>query len=250
MLRRLAASAAGLPGRYGALRKRRYLARRRRLCEAPYPVALYRGLLAQAKARVGLRLPRFDAPPAAGADLRLFLRHDVDTVACVERLPLLVEADLDAGFAVPVYLRTDGIDYDPRTARDVAANLVRAGVEIGLHSSCYLADDPEAAFRAEGERFADCFGVRPRSFTMHGLGEVRLAQRLAFVAEAARGLDRLGYAFTDADPSLRRYDYVITDCHPDPVAGTRFIYDDIERLPRFLARGRDYLVLTHPCYWR
>jgi hypothetical protein len=251
LLRRLASRASTARGRFDDFRKRRYLERRRRVADAPHPAALYRDFLAQAKRRPGLALPRFDAPPVPAANAaRLFLRHDVDTVRCIEKLPLLVEANLALGVAAPVYVRTDGIDYDPRAARDVVREAAAAGIEVGLHSSCYLAEDPEAEFRAEGERFADCYDFRPRSFTMHGLGDTRLDQRLAFVESAAGRLAQLGYAFTDAHPSLRRYDYVITDCHPDPVSATRFIYDDFHSLPGFLARGRDYLVLTHPCYWR
>jgi hypothetical protein len=123
-------------------------------------------------------------------------------------------------------------------------------MEVGLHTSCYVVPDYEARFREETARFVDTFGFQPRSFTVHGLGDFRADVRQRLVETIGRDPGSHGYVFSDCDPSLREYEYVITDCHIDPESDSRQIYEDVVALPPFLAGDRDYLVLIHPCYWR
>lgn len=229
----------------------RYIEVRQPHAYAPYDAALYAALLRQIRAATDLELAAFSSRRRpGGVKPRLYLRHDVDMAACVENLPLLLDVDLAEGIAPPVYIRTDGTDYPPEAVADAVAHYRAKGVEFGLHSSCYTEDDYIGAFRREIGRFAECFGFRPASFTVHGLGSFRVEIRDRFAEEIVDRLPEFGLKFTDCNTRLRQYDYVITDCHLEPETRRRYIYDDVVTLPRFFEPGRDYLVLTHPCYWR
>lgn len=230
--------------------KHRYIRNRRPHAYAPHDAAIYGELLHQARRTRGLDLPRFTEQKKGGGKPRLYFRHDVDTQDCVSMLPKLIEWNLSEGVASPVYIRTDGTDYDPASVTPAVAKYRARGVEFGLHSSCYTQDDYMGTLRQEIARFEECFGFRPRSLTVHGLGEFRAEIRERFAHEIVERLAEFGFAFTDCDARMRRYDYVITDCHPEPGSNRRHIYDDMLSLPRFFHPGRDYLVLTHPCYWR
>ena len=86
---------------------------------------------------------------------------------------------------------------------------------------------------------------------MHGLGDFRFAQRQAFAERIVKRLPEFGMTMTDCNPSLREYAYVIEDCHR--IEGPplqRCIYDDFLTLPQSFLPGQNYLILTHPCYWR
>jgi hypothetical protein len=234
-----------------ALERTRYIESRQPHAYAPHDAALYGALLRQLRAAGNIELPLFARrAPGGGRKARFYLRHDVDTADCVEKLPLLLDINIAEGVASPVYVRTDGTDYPPQTVAAAVAHYRAKGVEFGLHSACYTEDDYLGTFRRELERFADCFGFRARSFTMHGLGSFRAEIRERFSEEVVARLPEFGLTFTDCNPRLRQYDYVITDCHPEPGTGRRYICDDVIDLPRFFDAGRDHLVLTHPCYWR
>jgi hypothetical protein len=230
--------------------KQRYILARRPHAHAPHDVAVYAQLLQQARRARGLDLAPFLERKTGGRKPRLYFRHDVDTADCVRMLPQLIEANLKEGVPSPVYIRMDGTEYEPAALAGSVAKYRGQGVEFGLHSSCYTQDDYLAALRREIDGFTRCFGFPPRSMTVHGLGDHRLAVREQFSAEIVERLAEFGFAFTDCDVRMRRYDYVITDCHPEPGSDRRHIYDDMLRLPRFFQPDRDYLVLTHPCYWR
>lgn len=230
--------------------KTKYVAKRRPRAYAPHDVALYADLLRQARTSGDLDLAPFVEPTANEGRPRLYFRHDVDTVGCVDMLPKLLDVNLAEGVASPVYVRTDGTDYDPAGLIAAVGEYRARGIEFGLHSSCYTQDDYLGALHQETARFEQHFGFRPRSFTVHGLGEYRSVVRHRFSSEIVGRLAEFGFVFTDCDARMRSYDYVITDCHPEPDTGRRMIYDDMLRLPRFFQPRRDYLVLTHPCYWR
>lgn len=230
--------------------KTQYIDKRRPHGYAPHDVALYVELLRQARASSDLELAPFAKPTVNEGRPRLYFRHDVDTPGCVDMLPKLIDANLAEGVASPVYVRTDGTEYDPADLAATVAAYRGRGVEFGLHSSCYTQDDYLGALRQETDNFERLFGFRPNSFTVHGLGEYRSAVRDRFSSEIVGRLPEFGFVFTDCDARMRCYDYVITDCHPEPGTGRRLIFDDMLRLPRFFQPRRDYLVLTHPCYWR
>ncbi|MCA3265845.1 MAG: hypothetical protein ING19_07215 [Azospirillum sp.] len=250
MLRRIGNKAVAIAHRARGLYWTDYLRRRRPVAYAPYDVSVYRDLLRQLRGRDDVRLAPFNQSALEPDRVNFFLRHDVDTAQCVANLAMVAERNAAESVSAAVYLRCDGDEYRPVDAATAVARCRALGFEVGLHSSAYVQDDSAAALRRELDVFADAFGFAPRSVTIHGLGEFRLAERQALVAHLIGSLATYGLDFTDAHESLRAYDHVITDCHPDPASGKRFIYGDMLRLPPLLRRGRAYLVLTHPCYWK
>lgn len=211
----------------------------------------------------GFRTPPFSStdPPGNGGDV--FFRHDIDLPECPGRVAAMVAAELRLGITSGVFFQANAhAPYDLRTCRSLAHELAAQGVEIGLHTICYTAPSPWAAFAEERRRFEDALALAPRSFNAHGLGRYMLRQRLAFYREVTPAkLRGLGFAYSDLSPALRRYDYIVEDSHAltdvtapnaaDPFAITspdrRFMKNDLTSLPP-LRRVR-YLVLTHPGYW-
>src|SRR5690606_35606760 len=120
----------------------------------------------------------------------------------------------------------------------------------GLHTRCYVDEDPIASFVREVDIFEQVFGFRPRTFTIHGLGDYRADIRAAFCEELVARRTDFGITFTDCTPALRRYDMIFQDCDIDPQTGQRCMYSDLADFPLLPRGGRDYLVLTHPCYWK
>ncbi len=227
-----------------------YLRRRRPVAYAPYGLAIYRELLRQLRHRDDVHLAPFDAPALDADRVNFFLRHDVDTAQCVANLEMIIAENNAESVPAAVYLRCDGDEYHPAAAAAAVARCRSLGFEVGLHSSAYVQDDSKAALQREFESFDAAFGFMPRSVTIHGLGDFRLAERQALVTHLRHSLGTYGLNFTDAHESLRAYDHVIADCHPEPISSRRFIYGDMLRLPPLMRRGRAYLVLTHPCYWQ
>lgn len=238
--------AAGLARARDLGRRLRRARAARPLRVAPYPLSLYRDLLASARGSRVRLAPYWSGPdgPTAG----LFVRHDVDTAGCAARLPLLLAADLEQGVRPGVYYRADDAEYRLADQREPAEAALALPSAVGLHTVCYLADHPLDELRREADRFEAALGFRPRTFTVHGLGEVRRAARLRFYDDVAARLAELGFEFADL-PRRRPYDHVIEDCHLDP-AGRRFVRRDFARVPGFFRAGRAYLLLTHPTYWQ
>jgi hypothetical protein len=225
---------------------------RRVHANAPYEIALYRQFIDTVGRQGTARIRPFDAPaPRPWGRGLVIVRHDVDTSACVSGLGALLDVDLACGIPAATFVRTDGIDYDPRSAQEVLRRYSREpSLAFGLHTSCYLHDDALAALRVEMQTFEALFGFSPRMFTVHGLGTVRADERRRFVETMRQDLARFGFDFSDCHPDFRRYDYVVEDCHLDQATGRRLIYDDILNAPGWISRGETFLLLTHPCYWR
>jgi len=238
-----------LRNRYHRYRTRRAVRSFRPSRWAPYPVRIYSDFLAQVKAARNVRIvPFLFEPSGTDRHARVYVRHDADTALCMQNLPLLL--DVDRGLAIPtsVFLRVDGEEYALAAHRTMIERYRAGGVEFGLHTVCYLSDDYMARFRDETRLFSDALGFRPKAFTVHGLGAVRAEARSRFSHEIKSCYRDLGYQGSD-DTCFRSYDYVIHDCHLDEHK-SRFMFDDFLAPPRFLARGRNYVVLTHPCYWQ
>jgi hypothetical protein len=240
---------AALRARLSDYRKDRFLRRRRRRATAPYPLSIYRDLCRRVAAGRVVNPPFAIPARPRPRELRVFLRHDVDTALCTTRLRAIADANLETGTRAGIFFRVDDEEYRMRDHRALAAELYGEGFEVGLHTACYVDDDYLGRLRREAEKFANEVGFAPSTFTVHGLGLFRWEVRQRFYEEIADCLAKFGFAFSDCHPSLRAYDYVIEDCHRDTTTGARFIYEDFERLPLFLRPAHDYLVLTHPCYW-
>ena len=219
---------------------------------APYDVSDYRELLLRLQTNAYVDLPPFDAAGwgCGGSRTRVFIRHDVDTVQCVAQLGLLLELNVETGVPAAVFLRMDGTDYDPNTIVKAVHRFGNLGIGFGLHTSAYVQDDYLAALNEEVNVFKAVMGFAPRWLTVHGLGDFRLDVRERLVAEVTACLGEFGFSFTDAHTHLRQYRYVIQDCHLDAVTGRRYMYNDFVTAERFFWPRFDYLVLTHPGYWR
>ncbi|WP_211099612.1 polysaccharide deacetylase family protein [Azospirillum agricola] len=224
---------------------------RRFYATSPYPIALYRRFLEQALAfrRCEIR-PFTEASFGDGPRARLYVRHDIDTAACVANTPALLEIDRELGIPAAVYVRVDDEDYPAESCRAMVSRCHEIGLEVGLHTACYTHDDSFAAFSDELDKFTTLFGFSPLSFTMHGLGTKRQLERQDFCAKIIKSMKKYGLRFTDCRPEFRNYDYVIEDCHLEGGGSNqRFLYNDVYRIPKFFRPSRDYLFLTHPCYW-
>ena len=239
-----------LRNRYAAIRERQYLRGRKIAGFAPFPLHVYRSLLLHA-----FNNPKVQVPPFATSDrlspgrASLFVRHDIDTADCIRNMALLLDVDRELGVPAGIYFRADEKEYALASHRDEIQAYRAAGLEIGLHTSCYLEADYLVAFRKETELFVRALAFRPTSFTVHGLGPYRMDVRLRFSEEICQRLGEFGYAFSDCCSHLRIYDYTIHDSHWNERERVRFIYNDFLILPPFLHEGKNYILLTHPGYW-
>jgi hypothetical protein len=225
------------------------MGRRKPAAHAPYSLGLYRSIVQRAK-RQGLAITQFDARPAVARESRIFFRHDIDFVECVNGAAVMLDINLQENIPGSVFLRVDGENYRPEDASELVNFYKAKGVLFGLHTSCYTDADYLTVLEREREIFLRTYGFEARAFTVHGLGELHLDRRLAFRAYASAHLSELGFDYSDCSADLRPYHRVFQDCDVDPANGKRAIYSDMETLPPLLRRGHNYLVLTHPCYWR
>jgi len=215
---------------------------------APYEPNSYRELLLRLKKNRNIVILPFTHKESYDNRINFFIRHDIDTKECITSMDVLI--DIDYSLAIPsgIYFRVDDEEYRLRDFRDQIRLYKRNGFEIGLHSLCYTKDDYMNEFDRETVRFSNELGFRPRSFTLHGLGDYRSCVRLDFTRIISSKLDEFGYEFTDCDGNSRNYAHVIHDCHLDSINQRRFMREDFELNFPF-RRGCCYLVLTHPCYW-
>lgn len=217
---------------------------------APYSPILYERLMNRCTEGEGVRLAPFtETLPRDSSEISVYVRHDIDTSACIANLNRLLEIDREFHVPSGVYFRVDGTEYDLAEHRQTVGWCRESGFEVGLHTVCYLDDDPLAAFKKETAVFERKVGFRPTSFTLHGLGTLRYGARMQFVREIRGHLEELGYKFTDCLPQYRQYTYILQDCHLRKNNHEVFIFEDFLRFPRFLRRGDVCLILTHPCYW-
>jgi hypothetical protein len=218
---------------------------------APYPIGIYRSLLFMmhnsaeyySRSYVPLKEKRIDK-------INVFFRQDIDTARCIENMDMLVEAHKEFQIPSNIYFRVDDKEYRLRDYRERILEYRNEGFETGLHTVCYLADDYMKDFEKETEKFADELGFRPKSFTIHGLGEYRLDVRRAFIENIIKSFDRYGYLFSDCHPSFIRIDAFHEDCNMDEDKKMRFITPQFISPPGYLNPGMSCLVLTHPIYWK
>ena len=233
---------------YSTFQLKRYFRSRKKIYNSPYSLELYTFLLKNISLCSNYEIIPFKSSEISNK-VNVYIRHDIDTSKCIKNLNNMLKIDEIYGVAgkIAVYFRVDDQEYSLKKIRSDIKAYYNSGFEIGLHSQCYIKDDYIAEFKRETNKFSDDTGLEPKSFTVHGLGSFRLETRLKFYKEVAKIYPKYGYQFGDI-PQLRRYDYVIQDCHLDETK-KRFIYDDFFNLPKFFRQGVKYLVLTHPCYW-
>ena len=226
-----------------------YLKTRKQYSYAPYKMSIYQKILQQAKEDERIRVGKFEIPESSKDQINLFLRHDIDTLKCVQNIDLLLESNIAQSYPAGVYFLVDDDEYHLGDHKAVAQACKDKGFEVGLHTICYAQDDYLKQFKLETEKFADEAGFRPATFTIHGLGDERLNIRKSFIRDMIKRHEEFGYSFSDCHKAFRGYHHVIEDCHMDFAVKKRYIFDDFKAFPSFFKKGQNYLILTHPCYW-
>lgn len=176
--------------------------------------------------------------------VNVVIRHDIDTLDCMEELEQMLSVNRRFVLRVALYFRADEKEYSMQNYAPQIRAWKNEGHEIGLHTLAYTSDQMEEAFRREHELFGEILGFYPRTFTLHGLGELHYENRLRFLDRIDHFIEAYGYLGSD---NQRGYRYAIHDSHL--VNGRRVLMSDFERLPGFLRKGDGVLILTHPCYW-
>ena len=229
----------------------RLIRNRTHLVNAPYDIELYRAYCEKLEQKEGVVFPPFDVDEENLPEdqIRVFFRHDIDTLSCVEQLDLLLEVNKKYNHPATFHFRVDGEEYDIKDHAGKVKYCVENGFNVGLHTQCYIEDDYLEQFRRDTELFISATGISPKIFSVHGLGTYRRSVRKRFYREVGSIMPELGYHFSDCTGVQRTYNYSIEDCHFDSSSRSRYIYDDFEN-PDFMRKGQSYLVLTHPCYWQ
>lgn len=236
-----------LKSKYCAFKYNKYMRSRQVVCTAPYNSGVYHELLWKISKLSNMKFIPFLENGYGSEAVNVFVRHDIDTSRCIEKMALLLDIDKSVETPAAIYFRADNKEYSLKNYKDAINRYRDAGFEIGLHTVCYTKDNYLEEFAVETEKFSNDVGFRPKSFSVHGLGTFRQDIRIQFYEYISSHLNEFGYEFGDI-PQLRAYDYVIQDCHMD-ARNNRFIYDDFMNPPSFLKKGKNCLILTHPCYW-
>ncbi|MBN4072156.1 hypothetical protein JYT14_00340 [Flavobacteriales bacterium AH-315-E23] len=226
-----------------------YLKLQQKFSYVPHKLSIYQNILKNASLDARIKVGPFGEQKSSRDHINLFLRHDIDTLKCIQNIDLLLDSNLDLNLPAGVYFRVDDDEYCLKDHRDVVNACREKGFETGLHTICYAHDDYLDQFKRETEKFADEAGFRPTTFTIHGMGEKRLSVRKNFIRHMIKRHSEFGYTFSDCHKSFRGYHHVIQDCHIDFTVNQRFIFDDFKDFPSFFRKGLNYLILTHPCYW-
>lgn len=214
---------------------------------APYSPEIFRSVLTLAAVNENVSIKLLSREASDPGRLTVYLRHDIDTENDVKNLDLLISIQRSMDIRSAIYVRMDRQEYDPAQLRDYLRELRDIGFEVGLHTSCYLDDDYMDVFKAETNTFHRLLGFAPTSFTLHGVGQVRWAVRMAFLESVKPGMKSLGYSFCDTFDI--KYNRVIQDCHGGTETERRFIMGDFRELPEPVYGNEKYLILTHPGYW-
>ena len=223
----------------------------KRLTFAPYDLSIYERLLRNLSTDEKYVICNLEDYSVHAKENRvhILIRHDIDTLDCFRKMEFLLEEDLRHGFRPGVYLRVDGEAYSLREWKDLIEKYHRKGIPFGLHSVCYVHRNYLEIFQKETQTFMTETGIIPKSFTLHGLGEVGIENRIQFIKQAKQIVKDHGYQVTDCSEDFVSYEYVIHDSHWDAANQKRYAMKDFIHLPKFL-KGKVHLILTHPCYWR
>ena len=163
------------------------------LSRAPHSLSLYDALLGNLRKTYSnvrfLPLEEHVRSRPGANELRVVLRHDLDTAACVERALLLAGVEAQHGVLSSWFVRVDAFHYRPSQCGDLVASLVEKGHRVGLHTAAYLSRDALGELRDAAAEFETSFGFPPSSFTVHGFLQPPLLRerRLAFEQAAATG---------------------------------------------------------------
>lgn len=212
---------------------------------APYKVELYKKILNQITIEESFRIQNFDGS-CSQRKANFIFRHDLDKQQCLENFHILADIHVQLNVPLSVFVRTDNLDYPFKNSFRFLKPYLNK-FQIGLHSSCYIYENPLKRLEEEASLFNEVYGFYPQFLTLHGLGQYKYAERLNLIKDLSSKYKDFGFVFTDCIPDLRTYDYVIQDCHLDN-NGHRYIKKDFVNLPPRI-NGSCYLILAHPCYW-
>jgi hypothetical protein len=249
---------------YRALRRRidpdqrdfqRFLKDRTTLEFAPYPLSRLETLLQTVKSQRHEELLNFSDKSAALGKRAWYIRLDLDTSACVENAPFVIETVLKYGVRPGVFLRTTAEDYEISAAKLLFDRYEPEGVLFGLHSECYLDDDWRARLDLEVAAYLQVIGAAPSAINAHGHGAVRRKVRAAFYASLTSDfLEQYGSPLNDCGTGDRSYGLIVQDCHFDErflretEKKRRFLLSDFRDPPPTGVRAA-ILILVHPTYW-
>ncbi|MDG2422529.1 MAG: hypothetical protein P8M22_00980 [Phycisphaerales bacterium] len=227
-----------------------YVKRRRQIhSRTPFSAGIYQDLLKSMSGDSLYSIHDYMSQEKVANLINVFARHDIDTQQCVDNMSMMLDINLELGVRTAAYFLVHDEYYHLADHREVVSEYRESGIEMGLHTQCYVDNSPLDYFRREIESFEDALGFSPKSFTIHGLGQFRIKTRMEFRRKIAKLYQQFGFQFSDAIKAHRRYQYVIQDCHGSPDQGGRYIYDDFIAMPPTLPRSSNVLILTHPCYW-
>lgn len=234
--------------KYNWLRKRYYENTYNRKY-APYNISVYRQMLTRIElnSEASWR-PFFEHSLNSHTNPYVYVRHDIDTLECLESVPRLIEVDEQFSIVPGVFFLVNEETYSLKACRNIATDLISKGFVVGLHSTCYLSDDYLIAFDNEIKKFNSVLGFRPHTFNVHGYGNYRLDARLKFYSDITTRYREFGFDYSDCCTAMREYKYIIEDCHWCNKMSARFIKDDFMFPEKYVLSGGN-LVLTHPCYW-
>ena len=212
---------------------------------SPYNKLTYEDFLLKLKNDNKVKIINFEAALDPKKSNFVF-RHDLDTSSCLGNFSSLADLHIRHDIPLSVFVRMDDMDYPYKQSHRFVSEYSER-FQVGLHSSCYIHNDPLSALRAEILKFQDIYGHSPKFLTLHGMGEYKYAERMKLVSFLSQNYKDFGFSFADFISTLRTYNYVIQDCHLDN-NGNRYIKKDFVNLPPCI-NGSCYLILAHPCYW-
>jgi len=220
-----------------------------RLRFAPYNISIYENLLQTIHNANGIQFaPFYELAKPETNLIRVFVRHDIDTIDCVNNFYNFLKINEKFGIKPGVFFLVNGEAYPTEMCRNIVAELREKNYVIGLHSVCYLEDDYMSSFQRELEIFQKTFEFPADTFNTHGLGSYRHEFRINFYHEISNRYQEFGFQYSDCYPILKNYDHIAEDCHKDEISGSRFLKDDFFDPSKFFKRNSN-LILTHPCYW-
>lgn len=211
---------------------------------SPYNISNYENFIYQLNTSHKIKVINFDEEINSQKSNFIF-RHDLDTVKCLQNSHILADLHLKHSIPLSIFVRMDDLDYNSKSSYLFVSKYVEH-FPIGLHSSCYIYDNPLKALRDEIQKFQNIYNFSPKFLTLHGLGTYKYEERIKLIDSLSKNYKDFGFDFADFISSMRNYNYVIQDCHKEN--NHRFLKKDIITLPP-LIKGSCYLLLAHPCYW-
>jgi len=176
------------------------------------------------------------------------LRHDIDTLKCVDNIPMFLKIELAYNLSASYFFRVDNIDYKAEYCIQSVKLLKENNMHIGLHSLAYNGGDIFNNLATEIDDFKRYFGFLPDSYNFHGGFDKFLVNRL-YLSNNFRKVKKRFPHFLISDSMSSYYDYHITDCRFQ--SGKRYLRLNSHNCNKGIINiiKPKIVYLTHPCYW-